>query len=516
MKHIHKFMAVVKSYGVSCAVKVPPGASVVDAAKKFVVRAEGSSAGGSIDLRYVDNSKTQIDFWTTLASVRSECKGESRKGRRCEAKTTDSTCFNAKDVSDTGLNKSKRIGDSRSKPNGVASTDVRATSRKPDNSSACHDVPLKSDPLIQDPFDPPGVCLPKLAPQTDEDSSSLTDPDLDFDYASDDILYQDGEAFECAPRPVELGLPNYGQRELHGEVSNRKHFQLSDIPEDTEETDSSSHSDFDSDTEDATQCELGEPGSECCKSINTLGCLNSVALAEVLGRDTERLVSTLDVHKNVERHSRVGYSCRREDHAYVERESTGENKKNDSDLEYHIDVTSDKHWGDASEELLLSNTSAPYAEAKPLKITVACRSEGTRSPGSATDPAENMEWENDHAINQPAIILNDSETVVWLPHENQMPTALGVPLTSPRSTLNGSDLCLADDSERPFSSLWEVVTNSRRNDDDHPCHLLGSISSVPSASIVSVVSKFDVLYGFSPAPLRHGLIGNEKGSVNLD
>ncbi|KAI2498166.1 hypothetical protein MHU86_16309 [Fragilaria crotonensis] len=411
MKHIHKFMAVVKSYGVSCAVKVPPGASVVDAAKKFVVRAEGSSARGSIDLRYVDNSKTQIDFWTTLASVRSEY------------------------VSDTGLNKSKRIGDSRSKPNGVASTDVRATSRKPDNSSACHDVPLKSDPLIQDPFDPPVVGLPKLAPQTDEDSSSLTDPDLDFDYASDDILYQDGEAFECAPRPVELGLPNYGQRNC----------------------------------------------------------------------------------TNVERYSRVGYSCRRrEDHAYVERESTGENKKYDSDLEYHIDVTSDKHWGDASEELLLSNTSAPYAEAKPLKITVACGSEGTRSPGSATDPAENMEWENDHAINQPAIILNDNETVVWLPHENQMPTALGVPLTSPRSTLNGSDLCLADDSERSFSSLWEVVTNSRRNDDDHPCHLLGSISSVPSASIVSVVSKFDVLYGFSPAPLRHGLKGNEKGSVYLD
>ena len=544
MNHIHKFMAVVKSYGVNCAVKVPHGVSVVDPAKKFVVRAEGSSARGSIGLRYMDDSGSQIDFWTTLASVRSECKRKTRKGRRCEAKTTDATGFDTRVVSGMGLNKSERIGNSRLNPNGVPSTDVRTTSRNPD---------VKCEPLVQDPSE---ACLNKVDTQRVTDSSWHAEAYLDLDYASDDILQQDRDAIGFISRPV-----NYAQLESHCGGSAGMRFQLSDIPEDAEGSDSSS----DSDTEDVTRCGLGETGSECCKRISTSVFSNSGALTDALHPDVEKLVPSLAVHTNDERSYGGGYSSHlQDDHTYDDWESSEEDKQYDNDLDDHVVVTADKQCGDTSDDNLSIKKSAPYAEAKPLKnwesteedkqydndlddrvvvtsdeqcgdtsddnlsikksascaeakplkIFVACRSDGSRSPGSASDPAENLEWENDPAMLPPATILN--ETTVPLPDSSQKPTALGVALTSPRSTLYDSNLCLADRSERSFSSLWEVVTNSRRHDEDHPCHLLGSVSSIPSASIVSIVSKFNVLYGFSPGPIGEGLVVNEKERIYLD
>jgi adenine C2-methylase RlmN of 23S rRNA A2503 and tRNA A37 len=54
MRHIHAFMAVVKSYGVKCSVKLPMGASVVDESKQFAVHVESrnSSRGSCIRIKY--------------------------------------------------------------------------------------------------------------------------------------------------------------------------------------------------------------------------------------------------------------------------------------------------------------------------------------------------------------------------------------------------------------------------------------------------------------------------------
>ena len=87
MKHIHEFMAVVKSYDVACSVKLPLGATVEDSKKQFVVHAESTNNSGEdrFRMKYSDDSRSQIDFWETLASVKKESRRKQQMGTRLKS-----------------------------------------------------------------------------------------------------------------------------------------------------------------------------------------------------------------------------------------------------------------------------------------------------------------------------------------------------------------------------------------------------------------------------------------------
>jgi hypothetical protein len=87
MRHINEFKEVVLSYSVVCSVKLSLGAKVQDPKKQFVVQAERSNSAkaSSVRIKYRDNSRSQIDFWETLAVVKRESIRKRRKSRELKS-----------------------------------------------------------------------------------------------------------------------------------------------------------------------------------------------------------------------------------------------------------------------------------------------------------------------------------------------------------------------------------------------------------------------------------------------
>ena len=516
-------MAIVKSYGVNCAVKVPRGASVVDTAREFVVRAEGWSASGKIDLRYIGNSKSQIDFWATLASVRNKC-GRKKSNPRIEAEATGSAAADGNFALAVNTELEKGLITERCilalDPNGVALMDACLTSRSSDTSCACDDVALKVESLVLDPLNQPVVYSPELACERGADSSCQTERENYFDYASDDILQQDNDAFKSGSclleyTDTEHGLANYGQpHELRGERSDRNLCQLSTIfenGEDAEGFDLASDADFDA--ADGTCYDIGESDSECCNDMQIWRCENSGAL-DAIHKDLKSHDPNSDVNWPCVPCLGGHYSSRIEDVNDDDDDDddcldmTGSGKQHGAECDYRINNTSDEDCN-ASEGALSIDTPAPYAVAKRLQI-FACPAGAIEPTDPAGTPfASVLECGNNAGIPHEATIRVDPSNVS-LCDASWMKAGVEVALKTGSSNLHDSVLRGSGCSTRSFVSAWEVVANSGEHDDRPPCHLPGPMSSKPGASIVST---FDVLYGFWPVPTGGNRTGDSRESM---